>query len=107
MFTEQEILPKLISGPSAFYDASSKLQPKFMVHMNMPVRSGADLCRLNGELTGMEYLSSLSTHFLGRLADRLLVDSTPARPCAGSADLPGRASGPCGARHLQVRPRRY
>jgi hypothetical protein len=51
VFTEQEILPKLISGPSAFYDTSGKLQPEFMVHMNMLARFSADLRRLNGEAT--------------------------------------------------------
>jgi hypothetical protein len=49
VFTEQEILPLALSGPSAFYDANAKLLPQFQVHMDMLERFSADLRRLNAE----------------------------------------------------------
>ena len=51
VFTEQEILPRVASGPSAFYDANGKLQPQFLVHMQLLGRFSADLRRLNAEAT--------------------------------------------------------
>ena len=51
VFTEQEILPRELSGPSAFYDASGKLLPQFQVHMALLGRFSADLRRLNVEAT--------------------------------------------------------
>jgi len=51
VFTEQEILPRAVSGPPAFYDASGKLLPQFQVHMDMLGRFSADLRRLNIEAT--------------------------------------------------------
>ena len=51
VFTEQEILPRELSGPSAFYNASGKLLPQFEVHMALLGRFSADLRRLNVEAT--------------------------------------------------------
>ena len=45
-FTEREILPRAMSGPSAFYDSTGML-PQFQVHMDMLARFSADLHRLN------------------------------------------------------------
>lgn len=49
VFTEQEILPRAMSGPAAFYDADGKLQPQFRVHMELLARFSADLRRLTTE----------------------------------------------------------
>ena len=49
VFTEQEILPQEISGPSGFYDASGKLLPRFYVHMDILRQFSADLRRLNAD----------------------------------------------------------
>lgn len=50
-FTENEILPRKLIGPAAFYDANGKLQPQFAVHVNLLARFNADLRRLNAEAT--------------------------------------------------------
>jgi len=47
-FTEQEILPRELLGPAAFYDANGKLLPQFQVHMDLLGRFSADLRRLTG-----------------------------------------------------------
>lgn len=49
VFTEQEILPREVAGPAAFYDAGGKLQPQFKVHMDQLARFSADLHRLTAE----------------------------------------------------------
>lgn len=49
VFIEQEILPRAIAGPAAFYDSSGKLLPQFQVHMDLLARFSADLHRLNIE----------------------------------------------------------
>jgi hypothetical protein len=47
VFSEQEILPREMSGPAAFYDSNGKLLPQFQVHMDLLGRFSADLHRLN------------------------------------------------------------
>jgi len=49
VFTEQEILPREIAGPSSFYDGGGKLLPQFQVHMDLLARFSADLRRLDIE----------------------------------------------------------
>jgi hypothetical protein len=48
-FTEQDIMPKELLGPGAFYDASGKLLPQYRVHMQLLARFNADLRRLTGD----------------------------------------------------------
>ena len=47
-FTEREILPRLTSGPDAFYGTDGKLLPIFQVHMDLQKEFSADLRRLGG-----------------------------------------------------------
>jgi len=47
-FTEREVLPRLTSGPDAFYGADGKLLPIFQVHMDLQKEFAADLRRLSG-----------------------------------------------------------
>ena len=45
-FTEREILPRLASGPDAFYGPDGKLLPIFRVQMDLEAEFAADLRRL-------------------------------------------------------------
>jgi hypothetical protein len=47
-FTEREILPRMISGPDAFYGPDGHLLPVFRVHMDLQKEFATDLHRLNG-----------------------------------------------------------
>jgi hypothetical protein len=47
-FTEREILPRMISGPDAFYGPDGHLLPVFQVHMDLQKEFAIDLRRLSG-----------------------------------------------------------
>ena len=46
-FTEQEILPRALTGASTFYDPGGRLLPQFQVHMDLLGVFSTDLRRLN------------------------------------------------------------
>ena len=45
-FTERQILPRLATGPDAFYGPDGKLLPIFRVHMDLETEFAADLRRM-------------------------------------------------------------
>jgi len=47
-FTEREVLPRMISGPDAFYGPDGHLLPVFRVHMDLQKEFAMDLRRLSG-----------------------------------------------------------
>lgn len=48
-FTEREILPRIVMGPDAFYDADGHLLPQFRVHMDLENEFAADLRKLSAK----------------------------------------------------------
>ena len=47
-FTEREVLPRILSGPDAFYGPDGHLLPVFRVHMDLQKEFAEDLLRLSG-----------------------------------------------------------
>ena len=58
-FTEREILPRALLGPSAFYDTAGRLLPEFQVHMDLLAEFAAD----------MRSLSDWAVRLRGQIAD--------------------------------------